>query len=204
MRALTPISIVAIAIATPVAAKQAKIVDPLPSSIIGNVHIAAVDIVAEGKAKDALAHFDAKAAQKHVTDAGVSTVTTDARPDKSTYDALPFAQMLPLVMEDVTREWGLTSGRPIKLTVTLDTLKTANAAAAWLISSNDALAALVEVADYETGEKLGSFYVDVVNAHAGLLGLAIRGSGIREKLAEEFALESSRILTGHKSKKRAS
>lgn len=36
----------------------------------------------------------------------------------------------------------------------------------------------------------------VVNGHSGLAGLAMRGGGIREKLAEEFALEGARILTG--------
>ena len=47
-----------------------------------------------------------------------------------------------------------------------------------------------------TQQQLGNFYVQVVNSHSGLGGLAMRGAGVREKLAEEFALESSRILTG--------
>ena len=37
-------------------------------------------------------------------------------------------------------------------------------------------------------------------SHGGLLGLAMRGGGIREKLAEEFALHISRQITVHKNK----
>jgi hypothetical protein len=54
----------------------------------------------------------------------------------------------------------------------------------------------VIVLDPATQKQIGNFYVQVINSHGGLAGLAMRGGGIREKLVEEFALESSRILTG--------
>jgi hypothetical protein len=108
--------------------------------------------------------------------------------------------MFPLVIEDVTREWGLTSGRQVKLKVTVDTLKTEDAGMAILLGSSDQLAGIVEVVDAAEGTSLGSFYIDVINSHGGLGGLALRGSGVRESLSEEFGLETSRVLTGRKSK----
>lgn len=183
-------------LACPAEAKQRKIIDPLAPDIVDNCHVEAVDIVAEGKAAEQLAHFDEKAAEKAAAD---HTAAPDA--PKSKYSELPFKQMFPLVISDVTREWGLTKARPIKLTVTIDTIKTANAAMAILISSSsDELAGVVDVTDAQTGAKLGSFYIDVLNSHGGWLGMMMRGGGIREKLSEEFALETSRMLTGRKSK----
>lgn len=127
---------------------------------------------------------------------------TSIRPAKDEYATLPFANMFPLVIEDVTKDWGLVGGKPVKLVVTIDTLKTANAAMAILIAaSSDQLAGMVEVRDAATDAALGSFYVDVINSHGGWLGMAMRGSGVREKLTEEFALQTSRVLTGRKSKK---
>lgn len=181
----------------PADAKSRKIIDPIAAEIVGNNHVVAIEIVAEGKAADALAHFDAKAAEKA---AKAESGTTEI----SKYAHMPFRDMFPLIFTEVTKEWGLTGGRPVKLIVTLDTIKTANAGMAFLGSSADQLAGLVEVTDAEAGTKLGSFYIDVLNNHGGLLGMAMRGGGVREKLADEFALESSRVLTGRKSKTRRS
>jgi hypothetical protein len=141
------------------------------------------------------------ASEGQATSVSLATPPAAPRPGKPEYETLPFARMFPLVMEDVTREWGLTNGRPIKLTVTVDTLKTANAAMAVLLSSADQLAGMVEISDPSTNERLGSFYIDVLNNHGGLFGMAIRGASVREKLSEEFALQTSRVLTGRKSKK---
>jgi hypothetical protein len=80
--------------------------------------------------------------------------------------------------------------------VTVESIKTANAAMALLVGSSDQLAGKVDVLDAQGGQELGSFYVHVINSHGGWGGLLMRGSGIREKLAQEFALESARILTG--------
>jgi hypothetical protein len=104
-----------------------------------------------------------------------------------------------LVLRDVTRKWGLNperGGKAVNLRVTVENIKTANAGMALLLSSSDELSGEVVVLDPATQQPLGSFYVQVVNSHGGLAGLAMRGGGVREKLVEEFALESSRILTG--------
>lgn len=180
-----------------------KIVEPLDPAVVAQLQVVAVDVDVSETARPNFEKFEAKAAEKRVA-AGLTPVDGSAapttRPAKADYATLPFRQMFPLVMEDVTREWGLSSGTPVKLKVTIDTVKTANAGMAILAASSDQLAAMVEVLDAQDGRALGSFYIDVINSHGGLGGLALRGSGIREKLAEEFALESSRVLTGRKSK----
>lgn len=90
---------------------------------------------------------------------------------------------MPLVVTEGTRTWGMTGGRAVKLTISIDTLKTADAGMVMLLGSTDQLAGVVAVTDAASGEHLGEFYVDVLNARAGLLGLAMRRSGVREKLA---------------------
>lgn len=181
-------------------AKQRTVIEDLPKEIVDNSHVTAVEIVIADTAKEKLDKIEAKATEKRAS-AGLAAydpATTSARPAKADYDILPFEVMFPLVMQDVTREWGLTDGKgtPIKLRVTVETIKTANAAMAMLVSSSDELAGKVDVLSAQDGQSIGSFYVHVLNSHGGLAGLAMRGSGIREKLVEEFALESARILTG--------
>lgn len=186
--------------------KTRKIVEPLDASIVAASQVAAVEVRISPTASETLAKLEAIAAQKRAAaklpplDASASIETTATRPGREIYSTLPFRQMFPLVMEDVTRECGLTSGRPVKLKITVDTVKTANAGMALLLGSSDQLAGMVEVLDAADDKPLGSFYIDVINSHGGLAGLALRGSGVRESLSEEFALESSRVLTGRKSK----
>lgn len=188
-------------------AKSRKVVEPLEPSIVAANQIAGVEVVVSPTATETFNKLEAIAVQKRQA-ANLAAIDPAAphdpaapRPARDVYATLPFSQMLPLVMEDVTREWGLTSGRPVKLKVTVDTLKMANPGMAILLGSSDQLAGMVEVQDAADGKPLGSFYIDVINSHGGLAGLAMRGSGVRESLAEEFALESSRVLTGRKSKK---
>jgi hypothetical protein len=146
-----------------------------------------------------MAELEAKAGEKRA-ETGLGAYTqSDAPIPADQYAGVPFAAMMPAVMRDVTRKWGLTherGGKPVNLVVTVENIKTANAGMALLIGSADELSGEVTVIDAATQAQLGSFYVQVVNSHSGLAGLAMRGGGIREKLAEEFALESARILTG--------
>lgn len=187
-------------IATPaLAAKKTKVVEPLPAELIGHATIISTSVVIGDTARKNFEKLEAKAAGKGGTAPAAGTAT-DARPATDRYATLPFAEMFPLVVEDVTHEWGLTSGRQVKLVVTIDSIKTANAGMAMLLGSNDELAGGVVVADATTGEKLGEFYVDVLNTSAGWLGLAIRGSGVREKLAITFAGQIAVQLSGNKHK----
>lgn len=180
---------------SPVAARQYDIVKPLPAEIVGKLRVVAVEVAVSGEAEPAMAPHEAKAALKRT-----GRMNPMSRPAPADYASLPFARMFPLVMEDVTRQWGLESGRAVKLNVTIAEFGTANAGRAMLFGrSPDFMSGLVEVGDAATGATLGLFTVKVVNRHTGWTGMLIRGGGIREKLSEEFALESARVLSGRKS-----
>ena len=193
-------------IATTAEAKSRKIIEPLDPSIIAAHQVVGVDITVSPAAAETFAKLEGIAATKRAEaklppiEASAPVAPGTPRPEPEQYSTLPFARMFPLVIEDVTREWGLTSGRQVKLKVTVDTLKTEDAGMAILLGSSDQLAGIVEVVDAAEGTSLGSFYIDVINSHGGLGGLALRGSGVRESLSEEFGLETSRVLTGRKSK----
>ena len=187
------------AASTTAQAKQRTVIEDMPKEIVDNNHVTAVEVIIADTAREKLDKLEAKAAEKR-TAAGLAAYDpASARPAHTEYATLPFEVMFPLVMQDVTRDWGLTEGKgvPIKLRITVEAIKTANAAMALLISSSsDELAGKVDIFNATGDQNLGSFYVHVLNSHGGWGGLLIRGSGIREKLAEEFSLESARILTG--------
>lgn len=189
------------AASTTAQAKQRTVIEDLPKEVVDNNHVASVEVVIADTAKAKLDKIEAKAAEKR-TEAGLAAYDPAAASTRATqaeYATLPFEVMFPLVMQDVTREWGLTEGKgvPVKLRITVEMIKTANAAMAILISSSsDELAGKVDVFNAAGDQNIGSFYVHVVNSHGGWAGMLMRGGGIREKLAHEFALESARILTG--------
>lgn len=193
-------ALVGSAVFAPASAKQRTVIDQLPANIVDHNYVDKVEVVVADTAAERMAVLEAKAEQKRV-DAGIAATPApgEAAVPKEQYATLPFAVMMPLVMRDVTRKWGLTrehGNLPVDLRVTIENVKTANAGMALLIASSDELSGEVAVLDPATRQPLGSFYVQVINSHGGLAGLAMRGAGIREKLVEEFALESSRILTG--------
>ena len=191
--------------ALPAEAKQRTTIEPLPAELLANNHVVGVEVEVGDEAQEKFPLFEAKAAEKRAEKklARIDpAVPLTERPGEDDYATLPFATMFPLVMEDVTREWGLTDGRAIKLKVRISQFKTADAAMAILIAgSSDELSGVVNVYDAVSDERLGSLYINVVNSHGGWGGMLMRGAGIREKLSEEFALETSRMLTGRKSKK---
>jgi len=183
------------------APKAVEVVQPIPAAVRGHAQVAAVSVNLSPLARDLMQKFDQKAAEKRA-DAKLAPVDPNAplagKPPRDEYATLPFAQMFPLMVQDVARERGLTDGRPVRIDVEIDTLKTANAGMALLAASSDQLAGQVTVRDAQSGDKIGQFYVDVINSHSGLLGLALRGGGVREKLADEFAKHIADQLKGKK------
>ncbi len=199
--------VLALSICSPAAAKAVKVIQPIVSGVVGANHIVETRVSLNEATKANFDKLEAKAAAKR-EEAGLKPVeaatTSSERPKPDQYATLPIAQMFPLVVDDQARDWGLSSGRAIRLVVTFDTLKTADAGMAMFLGSSDQLAGLVDIEDAETGEKLGSLYIDVLNTRSGLLGLALRGSGVREKLAFEFSKRLVQQLTGSKNKPRKS
>lgn len=165
-----------------------RVVQPVAPEARGQVSYSEIEIKVSDTAKANVARLDAKAAEKRVS-AKLAPVNgaLAQRPTKDQYETLPLELLLRHSIEDALSARNVPGGRPLKLTVTVDNLKTANAAAAWLAASSDQLAGLVTVSDAATGQRLGSFYIDVTEAHAGLLGMAMRGSEVREKMAAQFA-----------------
>lgn len=186
MRSLRIIAVAFCMIASPAAADEIDIVRPLPREIVGALQVTGVDVGVSGPAEAAMVAHDAKA-----------TAGGGAR---TGYAALPFARMVPLVMTDTMRQWGLTRGRAVTLAVTIYDFATGNFGRAMLPGgTRDLVAGFVEVKDARDGATLGMFTVRVVNRHGGWSGMLIRGGGVREKLTAEFALESARVLSGRKS-----
>jgi hypothetical protein len=190
---------------TPAAhARQVTPIQPLSLAAGQPVRITGMDVSFAPDILPELTESDAKAANKRV-EAGLPPLDPASYPtgpqDGAVYATLPFKQMFPLVIRDVTRDWKLDHGTPVMLRITLDRLKTADAAMAILVAwSSDMLEGTVDVIDATSGASLGSFRVEVKNTHGGWGGMLIRGGGIREKLAEEFGLELSRHIAGRKKK----
>ena len=188
----------------PASARQVKPIQPLALPAGQPVHITGMDLEFAPQMLEELAESDAKAARERA-ERGLPALDPASYPtgpwDGSRYATMPFKQMFPLVIRDVTRDWGLDSGTPVFLRITLDRLKTAGAAVAILIaSSSDMLEGNVDVIDAGNGQSLGAFRIEVRNTHDGWAQMLIRGGGIREKLAEEFGLELSRHISGRKKK----
>lgn len=161
---------------------------PIPASIKMASVVRKVEVAVQPSASAKIAELDLQAA---------------ARPKVAGDPAtLPFAEMLPDAVSEITRAWGLTSGRELKLLIEIDAIETAGTAATLLGGSRDRLAGSVFIHDAATDERLGQLYVDVVNSHSGPVGLLIRGGGIREELANEFAIHIARALTGRKDRPR--
>jgi hypothetical protein len=192
-----------VAIATPALGKAVKPIQPLPTNVIGANYIVETRVTLNDATRVNFDKLEAKAAAKRA-DAGLPTAAKELaageRPKSDDYATLPIAQMFPLVLDDTAKEWGLKTGKSIRVKVEFDTLKTADAGAAMLFGSSDQLAGVVVIEDAESGEKIGEYYVDVLNQRSGLLGLALRGAGVREKLAAEFSKRLVQALTGSKSK----
>jgi len=185
------------------AAKAVKVIEPLSTTIIGKSKASSVIVTLNEATRQNFAKLEQKAAEKRAAaqlDPIESAAALTTRPSRDEYSTLPIQMMMPLVVEDTLAEWGLGSGRAIKIAIELDTLKTANGGMMLLVGSSDQLAGTVTISDAESGEALGQFYVDVLNARGGLLGAAMRGSGVREKLADEFAKRIAQQLSGSKSK----
>jgi hypothetical protein len=193
----------ALVASSPAIGKAVKPVQPLPSDYIGKSMIVETRVTLNDITRANFDKLEAKAAEKRA-EAGLPVAAKEfapgERPKPDDYSTLPIAQMFPLMLEDVAKDWGMTSGKGVRIAVEFDSLKTANAGAAMLFGSSDQLAGLVTVTDAESGKKIGEYYVDVLNQRSGLLGLALRGSGVREKLAAEFSKRLVQTLSGQKKK----
>lgn len=82
---------------------------------------------------------------------------------------------------------GINGKKRANILVELDTLKFSNAAMVMLTGDSDQLSGNVIVTDSNTKATIGEFYVDVIEARGGLIGLAMRGGNVRERLIAKFS-----------------
>ena len=161
---------VLLALAFPLAACAVKPIDMMeaaPETLRGAAYVDSVALSLGAAARAAIGESDAK---RHGDD--------DA--------GLPFAALFDKAVKEATRARGLETGRPLLVTVEMDALRIPDAAMA-VLGRSDRLAGQVIVSDARTGDRLALFYVTIDKAHSGLIGLAVRGGGVREKLVREFA-----------------
>ena len=161
---------VLLGLALPLAACAVKPIDMMqapPEALRGAAYVDSVELSLGAAARAAVKESDAK--HHGEGDAG-----------------LPFARLFDKAVKEATRAQGLEAGRPLLVTVEMDALRIPDAAMA-VLGRSDRLAGQDIVADARTGDRLALFYVTVDKAHSGLIGLAIRGGGVREKLVREFA-----------------
>lgn len=151
---------------------------PLSRSIIGASRITDIDMVVQPAARASVAASDERA----------------TRADAVGHAGAPLARMLPDMIMEATRQIGLTSGREIELLLEIDELQTASAGAA-MFGKQDRLAGTVFVRDATTDAPLGQLYIDANARTSGVIGLATRG-GVRERLAEAFAMRVAKALKG--------
>ena len=118
----------------------------------------------------------------------------------SDYASLPFAEMLSRTIRDITFASGLSSGRPLKLIVEVDSRK-APATGAAFFGADDELAGSVFIRDAETGTELGQLYIKVGRVNGGMMSVVTRG-GIREQLAETFARRIATALEPDRSRRK--
>jgi hypothetical protein len=159
-----------LALALPLAACAVKPIDMMqaaPEALRGAAYVDAVELSLSAAARAEIKRSDA-------TRHGEGDV------------GLPFASLFDKAVKEATRARGLETGRPLLVTVEMDLLRIPDVAMA-VLGRSDRLAGQVIITDARTGDRLALFYVTVDKAHSGLIGLAMRGGGVREKLVREFA-----------------
>lgn len=129
--------------------------------------------------------------------AAVAALDERARTRSEGDAALPLSELLPRRIAEAARARGLVSGRPLRLIVELDELQVAGTGSA-LLGKADRMAGTVFIRDLASGAPLGQLYIDIDKRTSSLVALALRGGGIRERLAETFAEQVAASLAPQK------
>jgi hypothetical protein len=199
-------------VASPAMAKERTIIQALPSEYVANINIVSVDVALQDSATEGTARLDDRAEDRF--DKQQKSTNSPSLQSRKSYATLPTLLMVSEVMTDRLRKWDFVRGRDVRLRVTVDTVKLANKtnivfgkpspaplidlffsdSEESLFGSEDEIAGMVDIIDVASNRRVGTYYIDVVNDYGGGIGLAVRGRNAREKIAEEFALETARCL----------
>jgi hypothetical protein len=162
-------------------ASRTEEVLPLSRAIIGASRVAAVEIIIQPTARSSVVALDERAAASGAQGPASRSFNT----------------LIEAAVRDAALRAGLNGGRPLRLLLDIDHLQVPGTGAA-MFGKDDRLAGTVFVRDAATGAMLGQLYVDVASGNAGLLGIALRGGGVRERLAAAFAERIADALSGRK------
>lgn len=156
--------------------KNVQVVQPLPDELLGQLDVQNVTVSYSQLAQDRIQKID---------------LERKVEGEKSSEPELVSYKPLSTVLADITKnrleQRDEDSQRFVDIKIEIDNLKLVNPVAAVLIGDVDQLSGSVKAVDSATGETVTECYVDVINGSGGLLGLAIRGAGAREKISAQFS-----------------
>lgn len=171
------------ACATPV-----EVLEPIPINVKREINVTSISVSYGEVGLESLTRLDQKIEEERLGDNVEIIRTSNGSAHLDHYEYLPLSEMLQSTVETLLKQSGIMGSIDVSLAISIDNLRFANAGLVWLAGDSDQLAGLVSVHD-ENQSVLGRFYVDIIESHAGLLGLAIRGGGVREGLAQRFGEE---------------
>ncbi|UTW55961.1 hypothetical protein [Kordiimonas sp. SCSIO 12610] len=163
-----------------------KVVQKLPDANVGALDVANVQVSYSDLTAEKIRENDAKRAER----------AAKANEEKISHKSL--SDLIVQLLNEEIAERQSSKTVPVDVKVNIDTLKFANAGLTILLGDSDQLAGSVEVIDRKTGDTISEFYVDIIKGSGGLLGLAIRGGGVREGMASDFVKETVKQLYGKK------
>lgn len=159
---------------------SAEEVLPLSRDIVGASTISAVQVVSQAEASTHVVEPLGKPLGERL----VQPSASNAR-----------AKTLENAIMAAGQQWGLNSGRKLRLVVEIDAYDVTGVAAAAL-GREDRLAGTVFVRDAQSGQQVGQLYIDVNKGGAGPIRLLARGGNVSDALASEFAERVARSLSG--------
>lgn len=156
---------------------------PIAREVVGNAIIADVDVVVQRTAAASVATLDQQAQARPASEDELRRLTV--------------AQLIERQIMEVARSYGLTGGRRLRIVAEIDAVGVPGLGSS-LIGADDRLAGTAFIQDAETGEQLGQLYIDVRRDNSGLIRQLLRGGGVRERLATQFADQLARALSGRR------
>lgn len=152
------------------------VIEPLNKDAKGIIDVQNIYVTYNEFAKTSILKLDAEAKERGVK---------SDDPEEIQYQSLKTS--LEKVAKEHLEQRDGDSSVYADISIEISNFKLVNPMAAILVGDSDQLTGTVKVYDTKTKKLYTEFYVDVLKGSGGLLGLAIRGGGVREKLGLNFA-----------------
>lgn len=152
------------------------IVKPLDTQHQGNRNINYVNVSYSELSKDKITKMDNEAIEEGREEGTLNELKHQ-----------PLHTSMAYIVKESLEKVDNDSGFSTNIEIEVDNLQIANPLAMFLVGDNDQLTGTVKVYDTQTKQLLTEFYVDHLKPQGGLLDMAIRGTGVREKMSAQFA-----------------